>query len=102
MADIKRRTVTRKKPVQTDEEKILGVEPVAEKVITIDYENPNRLYKVTNLQVANSTPSTFSGAKIEAFIGCKNEKARNELIAGAKSVITVNGNGKEAYKIEVI
>jgi hypothetical protein len=50
----------------------------------------------------NNTPSTFSGLQIESFIGCKNNEARNALINGAKEVITVDGNGKEAYKIEVI
>lgn len=94
----KKRIVTKK---QSIDDKILGIEPVVEKATIVRYEDPERLYRVTNLQI-NNTPSTFSGLKIEAFIGCKNNEARNALINGAKEVITFDGNGKEAYKIEVI
>lgn len=97
-----KKTVTRRKPQLTDEDKILGIEPAVEVVKTVDYENELRLYKVTNLTVANTTPSTFNGTKIEAFIGSLNSKARKELIAGAKEVVTVDRNGNEIYKIEVI
>jgi uncharacterized protein (UPF0371 family) len=81
---------------------LAGIEPAVEVVKTVDYESELRLYKVTNLTVANTTPSTFNGTKIEAFIGSLNSKARKELIAGAKEVVTVDRNGNEIFKIEVI
>lgn len=101
MAERKKATVKRKvKP--TDEEIFLGIEPKTEAVEVVDYENANILYKVTNLKVAASTPSVFSGAAIETFIGCQNADARNKLINGAKEVITLDGAGNQEYKIEVI
>jgi hypothetical protein len=92
----------RKAPLPSVEDQILGVEPKIEVKTTINYEAEEILYKVTNLKVETSSPSTFNGTKIEAFIGGSNEKARDELINGAKSVITFDGDGNEAYKIEVI
>jgi hypothetical protein len=97
-----RKTVAKRKPKQTVEEMILGVEPQVEKVTTVDYESAERFYRVTNLRVENATSSEFNGTQIEAFIGSTNAKARKELMAGAKTVITVDRDGKEVYKIEVI
>lgn len=104
MATTKKTTkkVTRKPKALTPEEKILGVQPEIVTETNIDYESPERWYRVTSLLVENATPSTFNGTRIETFIGYKNAVARNALINGAKEVITVDGNDKEAYKIEVI
>jgi hypothetical protein len=49
-----------------------------------------------------NNPITVNGAIIEAFIGSKNLKAREQLKEGVKEVITYNGDKKEQYKIEVL
>lgn len=97
----KKRAVT-KKVTQSIEDKILGIEPVEEIATIVNYEDASKRYRVTNLKYENLTPSIFTGMQIESFIGYKNAEARNALIAGAKEVITVDGNGKDAYKIEVL
>ena len=97
----KKRTVT-KKVTQSVEDKLLGIEPVIETVKIVNYEDASKRYRVTNLKYEDLTPSIFTGLQIESFIGCKNAEARQKLIEGAKEVITVDGNGKDAYKIEVL
>jgi hypothetical protein len=92
--------VEEQKPI-TDEDKILGVNPVVETKKEFNYESPMVKYKVTNLVLKNK-PITVNGAVIEAFIGSKNLKAREQLRAGVKEVITYNGDKKEQYKIEVL
>jgi hypothetical protein len=96
------RRKVKKVETATVEEQILGIEPKVEVKKTVDYENATRFYLVTNLKVENATPSEFDGTKIESFIGGSNAKARKELIDGAKSVITLDGDGNKAFKIEVI
>lgn len=86
---------------QSVEEKILGVEPEIIDTKEIDYENSSQKYKVTGLH-EGATPVFINGTVIEAFIGSTNRVAREALIAGALEVITKDGNGKDAYKIEVI
>lgn len=98
----RKKPIVKKKVQPTVEERLLGIEPPVETVREVDYENENVLYKVTNLKVKSSSPSVFSGNKIETFIGYKNGEARKQLINGAKKVITVDGNGNNEYKIEVI
>ena len=98
----KKRTGTQKRVTQSVEDKILGIEPVEEIATIINYEDASRRYRVTNLKYEHLTPSIFTGLQIESFIGYKNAEARNALIEGAKEVITVDGNGKDAYKIEVL
>ena len=69
---------------------------------TVEYESPERKYRVTNLQVKNK-PIVVDGSVIETFIGSKNLTARKELKEGAKKVITKDPITKEnLYKIEVI
>lgn len=92
--------VEEQKPI-TDEDKILGVNPVVETKKEFNYESPMVQYKVTNLVLKNN-PITVNGAIIEAFIGSKNLKAREQLKEGVKEVITYNGDKKEQYKIEVL
>lgn len=89
------------KKVATTEDKILGnvVEDVVKTVVA--YEDKSIKYKVTNLKVNNGA-EIFDGTMIETFIGSNNKEARLELINGAKKVITKNGNGEDAYKIEVV
>lgn len=101
MATSKVKNRITRKVVQTEEEQILGVEPIVETVSVIDYESPERKYKVTALH-KGATPSIMNGTVIETFIGSTNREARAELINGATKVITKDGNGKDAYKIEVI
>jgi hypothetical protein len=97
-----KKRVTQKRVTQSIEDKLLGIEPVAETVKIINYEDASKRYRVTNLKYENLTPSIFTGLQIESFIGYKNNQARQALIEGAKEVITVDGNGKDAYKIEVL
>jgi hypothetical protein len=85
----------------TDDEKILGIQPEEKETEVVNYESIERKYKVTGLHVG-ATPVLVNGTVIETFIGSTNKVARNALINGAKEVITFDGNGKEAYKIEVI
>jgi hypothetical protein len=92
--------VEEQKPI-TDEDKILGVNPIVETKKEFNYESPMVQYKVTNLVLKNK-PITVNGAIIEAFIGSKNLKAREQLKEGVKEVITYNGDKKEQYKIEVL
>ena len=98
---IKKKPTTIVRVTQTDEDKILGIEPAEEVVKAVSYEDPTRKYKVTALH-EGATPVIVNGGVIETFIGSTNRVARQELKEGAKSVITVDGNGKQAYKIEVI
>lgn len=86
---------------QTPEEKIFGEQAETVTIETYDYENKNVKYRVTALH-EGATPVIVNGTVIETFIGCTNKPAREKLIAGAKKVVTVDGNGKDAYKIEVI
>lgn len=85
----------------TDDEKILGVQTEEITSNVIDYESFEKRYKVTGLH-DGATPVFVNGTVIETFIGSTNKVARGALINGAKEVITFDGNGKEAYKIEVI
>ena len=96
----KKRTVT-KKVTQSIEDKILGIEPVVTEVESFDYESPSVRYQVTALH-DGATPVVVNGTVIEAFIGSTNRDIREALIAGAKEVITKDGNGNDAYKIEVL
>jgi hypothetical protein len=92
--------VEKQKPV-SDEEKILGVNAVIETKKEFNYESPAVKYRVTNL-ILNNKPITVTGEIIEAFIGSRNLKARQELKEGVKEVIAYNGDKKEQYKIEVL
>ena len=87
--------------ILTDEEKIFGKAPEIVEQVTIDYENPNKKYRITNLEVKNA-PVIISGDLVETFIGSDNLEARKQLIRGAKEVITVDNFGKKLFKIEVI
>ena len=91
---------TRKKTL-TDDEKILGVQPDPETTKAVNYESIDKKYKVTSF-IDGTTPVFVNGTVIETFIGSTNKNAREQLIDGAKEVITLDGNGKEAYKIEVL
>ena len=93
---------TKKKEAASEEDKLLGtVNPEIIKK-TVEYESPERKYRVTNLQVKNK-PVVVDGSVIETFIGSKNLTARKELKEGAKKVITKDPITKEnLYKIEVI
>lgn len=70
-----------------------------------DVFNKNVAYKVTNLQLKNK-PSYMSGSMIEQFFGSDNQKAKEELLTGAKSVIIYEENIENGlvplYKLEVI
>ena len=94
----KKRVTTKK---LTDDEKILGVQTEEITSNVIDYESFEKRYKVTGLH-DGATPVFVNGTVIETFIGSTNRSVREQLIDGAKEVITFDGNGKEAYKIEVI
>ena len=105
-----KKTTTKKTPVKTQvkevkaltpEEQILGVQPERVVKTTVDYESPERFYKVTNLEFGN-TPVKVDGSVIESFIGSINRDARKALKEGAEFVITKDMNGKEIYKIEVL
>lgn len=85
----------------TEEEKITGAQAQTYTSKRVNYESPDIMYKITNLQL-NNAPITASGDVIETFIGFKNETARRELRRGAKTVTTKDINGREFYKIEVI
>lgn len=85
----------------TEEEQILGEKPVTIVKTSVDYENFERKYKVTNLEF-NNTPVKVDGTVIETFIGSNNKEARKALKEGALEVITRDMNGKEIYKIEVL
>lgn len=89
------------KKVATDEDKILGNVVVDDVKTVTTYEDKSIKYKVTNLKRDNGS-NIFDGTMIETFIGCGNSEAREALINGAKEVITKDGAGREAYKIEVI
>ena len=96
----KKRTVT-KKVTQSIEDKILGIEPVVTEVENFNYEAPEVKYQVTALH-DGATPVIVNGTVIEAYIGSTNRDVRVLLKEGAKKVITKDGNGKDAYKIEVL
>jgi hypothetical protein len=97
----KKRVATKKVVTQSVEDRLLGVEPTVEVVKVVSYESPERKYRVTGLH-DGATPVLVNGTVIEAFIGSTNRDIREALIAGAKEVITKDGNGKDAYKIEVL
>jgi hypothetical protein len=101
MATSKVKSRITRKVVQTEEEQILGIEPIVEAVSVIDYESPERKYKVTGLH-EGTTPVFVNGTVIETFIGSTNRDVREKLREGAKKVTTKDGNGKDAYIIEVI
>ena len=92
--------VEEQKPI-SDEEKIMGVNPVVETKKEFNYESPKVRYRVKNL-ILNNNPITVTGDIIEAFIGSSNITAREQLKEGVKEVITYNGDKKEQYKIEVL
>lgn len=96
----KKRTVT-KKVTQSIEDKILGIEPVVTEVENFNYEALEVKYQVTALH-DGATPVVVNGTVIEAYIGSTNRDVRVLLKEGAKKVITKDGNGKNAYKIEVL
>lgn len=82
-------------------EKILGKKPAVVETEIIDYESPKARYRVTNLAV-NNAPIIVRGDVIESFIGAKNSEARENLINGAKKVVTYDIMGNSQFKIEVI
>ena len=85
-----------------DEDKILGKKEKFSSAKNVDYEDIYKKYKVTNIALGN-TPIIVRGNVIEAFIGSHNLKAREELKAGSKSVITHDLlSNKQLYKIEVL
>ena len=88
-------------PVLTDDDIFLGKKEEAVTKIELNYESPERIYKVTNLEIKNE-PSLVTGDLIEGFIGSNNSAARKELKSGIKEVVTKDINGKELYKIEVV
>lgn len=96
-----KKRVTTKKVTQSIEDKILGIEPVVTEVENFDYENPSVRYQVTALH-DGATPVVVNGTVIEAYIGSTNRDIRILLKEGAKKVITKDGNGNDAYKIEVL
>ena len=96
-----KKRVTTKKVTQSIEDKILGIEPVVTEVESFDYESPSVRYQVTALH-DGATPVVVNGTVIEAYIGSTNREVRILLKEGAKKVITKDGNGKDAYKIEVL
>lgn len=87
--------------IQTDEDKILGNPEIIEDIKTVHYEDKNRKYKITNLQVKNK-PIIVGGHLVETFIGSKNKEAREALKTGALKVITKDLDGENMFKIEVI
>lgn len=93
-------TVEVVKPI-TDEEKIFGAQPETVLEKNINYESPKINYKVTNLKV-NNHPTVVSGEFIETFIGISNLQAREALKRGVKMVITLDNEGNDAYKLEVL
>lgn len=95
-----------KKITPSIEDKIL--KEAKEEIITkevFDVFNKNVSYKVTNLQLGNK-PSYMAGSMIEQFFGSDNNEAKEELMAGAKSVIIYEENVTDRqvplYEIEVI
>ena len=92
--------VEEQKPI-SDEEKIMGVSPVVETKKEFNYESPKVMYKVSNL-LLNNNPITVTGDIIEAFIGSRNQEAREQLKRDVREVITYNGDKKEQYKLEVL
>lgn len=84
-----------------DEELILGKSREVYKITIINYENPEVLYKVTNLKLKNN-PMFISGQFIESFIGSNNIEARRLLKRGEKIVVTKDADGEDYYRIEVI
>lgn len=84
-----------------DEARILGDTDKVTHVRYTNYEDPKRLYKVTNLQTKNS-PVIIGGNLIETFIGTSNKQARIDLKSGIKKVITKDIDGNAIYKIEAI
>ena len=101
VAGDKTATPVKVETILTDEEKIFGKTPEIVEQVTVDYESPNRNYKITNLEVKNNTV-IVSGDLVETFIGSANLEARKQLIRGAKEVVTVDNFGKKLFKIEVI
>ena len=97
----KKRVATKKVVTQSVEDRLLGVEPTVEVVKVVSYESPERKYRVTGLH-DGATPVVVNGTVIEAYIGSTNRDVRVLLKEGAKKVITKDGNGKDAYKIEVL
>lgn len=93
--------MARSRNLQTDEDKILGNSIVTEEIKNIHYEDKNRMYKITNLQLKNE-PTIVNGTLVESFIGSKNIEARKDLKNGALKVLTKDIFGNEMYKIEVI
>lgn len=95
-----------KKNTPSIEDKILS--GATEEVITkevYDVFNKNVSYKVTNLQLRNK-PSYMAGSMVEQFFGTDNKEAKEELMAGAKSVIIYERNAADKqvplYEIEVV
>lgn len=102
MSDNKtKKRATTKKVTQSIEDKILGIEPVVTEVENFNYESPEVRYQVTALH-DGATPVVVNGTVIEAYIGSTNRDIRTLLKEGAKTVVTKDGNGKDAYKIEVL
>lgn len=92
-------TTTKNEP--TTEDLLLGKKPKEETNKTIDYEDKAIRYQVTNLKL-NNNPIVICGNAVETFIGSKNSVARQKLISGEKVVFTLDTNGDEEYKIEVV
>nr|DAY81791.1 MAG TPA: hypothetical protein [Caudoviricetes sp.] len=95
-----------KKNTPSIEDKILS--GATEEVITkevYDVFNKNVSYKVTNLQLRNK-PSYMAGSMVEQFFGTDNKEAKEELMAGTKTVIIYERNAADKqvplYEIEVI
>ena len=99
---IKRATktvITKKEP--TTEDLLLGKETKEETNKIINYEDKAICYQITNLKL-NNNPIVICGNAVETFIGSKNSVARQKLISGEKVVFTLDTNGDEEYKIEVV
>ena len=93
--------VVQETPVLSDDDIFLGKKEETVTKIELNFESPERFYKVTNLEIKNK-PVIVTGEFIESFIGSNNDIARRELKNGAKEVTTNDVNGKKLYKIEVV
>ena len=79
-------------------DKIKGVKQNTTTELRVKYENPDILYKVTNLSL-NNKPIIVPGDLIETFIGSNNLEARNALINGENEVTAKDINGEPLYQI---
>lgn len=96
-----KKTVKKVKTPLTDEDKILGKTSEVKTVLDVEYDNPNKKYKIYNLEL-NNNPVVVTGKEVGFFLGTKNRLQRDELKQGAKMVIAKDANGKDLYKIELL